>query len=526
MTGLFFLLLVISRLLFLNPNPAFLDSREYLDLAAHPDLLFALTQGHPPIHPGYIFLLKLFHSLSVPFLLSPLAGIGTVILFYLIVKKLFDHPTARLAAVIFALLPGPWIVQENFMVESTSLFLLVLAIYLLITRRRFWATVSLTFMLLAHIQMLLWLPLIYAFTLFTRLKLQPIKVFLVAIFLAGLGYALLGVNLTSFIFSKTSEIIPWWSSLLNLARYLRNASILYFRLHTNLIALLSLPALVFFAKKSSRALIISLLALAGYLFWAQFYSADFLLRRLLPFSLFSSLALALWLKPKPSLFRWSVLIILAFTSLPVAFSYSFLNQNQVINQLHRLQNQIPVDSLYLDSHFLRTLNNFSGSTYHLGESTNQQNPLQSIKLALDRGQKVFIDSQAIIDPYQFYTGNQLHPLSLGKFGASPAQEIFREFYIKDLILIDPATRIFAYELTSLKPDSLGPAQPGQPILVYSKRLQDWLLHQRLDYFDPLTWVWVLLTNRHEPYVWVYADASGRYFLPILNNTQLYTSEVF
>ena len=205
--------------------------------------------------------------------------------------------------------------------------------------------------------------------------------------------------------------------------------------------------------------------------------------------------------------RWiliGLVAALAVSSIPVVWSYSWLNQDQVINKLHQLQAQIPQDAVYIDSHFLRTLNNFKGETYHLGESTNKLAPVQAIEVALSRGQRVFIDSQAIVDPYQFYVGNQLHPLSLGKFGKSPAQEIFKQFFIKDILVVDAQKRIFAYELSDDSTDR-GQQVPGSAILVYSNSR---LLKQRLDYYDPLTWLWALLTNRREA-MWVYADADGK-----------------
>ena len=68
--------------------------------------------------------------------------------------------------------------------------------------------------------------------------------------------------------------------------------------------------------------------------------------------------------------------------------------------------------------------------------------------------------------------------------------------------------IFAYELTD-QPTKKGQEVPGNAVLVYSKNR---LLKQRLDYYDPLTWVWALATDKREPYLWVYADAGGNYVI--------------
>lgn len=477
-------ILIISRLITANPQAAFLDSREYVTLA-NSSWQVALRSGHPPIHPGYIATLKLI-PLPAGWI-SALAGIGTIIVFYFLVKELFDRKTAKMAAVILALVPGVWIVQENVMVEPVSLWWLTLAIYLAIKKLWVGTGVSLTLMLLTHNQMLLWLPLMFAFT---RVKK---KVVVAAILAAALVYSWLGQDLLGLVYTKTGEIVPWWSGI-------RNAVILWLRLHTNLIGLVAIVALLKWQKKW---------ALLPYLFWAQFYSGDFLIRRLIPVALVTSLAIALVIKN-----RWllGLLVVnLVIASVPVVGSYSWLNRNQVINRLHQLQAQIPKEALYIDSHFGRTINSFTGETYHLGESSNTATPLQAIEVALNQGRRVFIDAQAMTDPYQFYVGNQLHPLSLGKFGKSEAQDIFRHFYIKDILVTDAEKRIFAYELTD-KGEAGGQSVPGTAILAYASKWQDRLLKQRLDYFDPLTWVWALLTDKREPYLWVYADAGGNYVI--------------
>ena len=484
-------LLIISRLLTFNPNAAFLDSAEYVQLARS-SWQVALRGGHPPIHPAYVALLKL---IPLPAgLVSALVGIGTIIIFYKLIKELWDKKTAKKAALIFALLPGVWIVQENVMIESVSLWWLVLATYLAVKKRWFWTGVSLTLMLLTHNQMLLWIPLMFGFT-----KVR-IRVIVLAVVAAAIVYALLGQDLLGLIYTKTGEIVPWWSGI-------RNAIVLWLRLHSSLVGLVAVVAILKIWRRK-------LWLILPYLFWAQFYSADFLIRRLIPITLVSSTAIALVIKQ-----RWilvGLIAALAVSSMPVVWSYSWLNQDQVINKIQQLQAQIPADGLYIDSHFLRTISNFKGETYHLGESTNWLAPVQAIEVALSQGKRVFIDSQAMVDPYQFYVGNQLHPLSLGKFGKSEAKEVFRRFYIKDMIVTDVEKRIFAYELTD-KSETGGQSVPGTAILAYSSQWQDRLLKQRLDYFDPLSWLWAIVTNKHEPYVWVYADAAGRYLLPLPEN---------
>lgn len=472
--------LIASRLITFNPNAAFLDSREYVDLARS-SWPVALTSGHRPIHPAYVAVLKL---IPLPAgLVSALAGIGTVIVFYFLVKELWDKKIATRAAILLALFPGVWIVQENVIVESVSLWWLTLATYLAV-KQRWWRTgIALTLMLLTHNQMLLWIPLMFGFA-----KVKK-KVIILSIAAAAVVYSLLGQDLVGLVYTKTGEIVPWWSGI-------RNAVILWLRLHTNLIGLVAIVALIKWQKKWM---------LLPYLFWAQFYSADFLIRRLIPVTLVTSVAIALTIKNKWILS--GLLLMLAITSIPVVWSYSWLNKNQIINKMHQLQAQIPDDSLYIDSHFLRTINNFRGETYHLGESSNTSTPLQAIEVALKQGRRVFIDSQAMTDPYQFYVGNQLHPLSLGKFGQSEAREIFWRFYIKDMIVADATSRIFAYELTD-QPTNRGQETPGSAILAHSKSR---LLQQRLDYYDPLTWLWAVVINKREPY-WVYADAGGNYVM--------------
>ena len=78
-----------------------------------------------------------------------------------------------------------------------------------------------------------------------------------------------------------------------------------------------------------------------------------------------------------------------------------------------------------------------------------------------------------------------------------------------MVVIDAEKRIFAYELSN-EPVNKGQEIPGSAILIHSR-----LLKQRLDYYDPLTWIWAIITNRREA-MWVYADAEGKYVLPALD----------
>ena len=57
---------------------------------------------------------------------------------------------------------------------------------------------------------------------------------------------------------------------------------------------------------------------------------------------------------------------------------------------------------------------------------------------------------------------------------------------------------------------MGQNIPGEAVLVYGPSR---LIKQRLDYFDPLSWLWAVVTDKREPMVWVYADAGGKYVLP-------------
>ena len=205
MNWLLVLLLVASRLLTVNPHAAFLDSQEYVNLALSP-WREALMSGHSPIHPGYVTVIKLGQMAGIyPAGISAVAGIGTIIVFYLLVKKLFDTRVARKAAIILALLPGVWIVQSNVMVEAVSLWWLTLATYLAVKQKWLGAGISLIMMLLTHNQMLVWLPLALGFGLLKKdfPILQLIKVMAGSILVAALVYAVLGQNLWVLVYTKT-----------------------------------------------------------------------------------------------------------------------------------------------------------------------------------------------------------------------------------------------------------------------------------------------------------------------------------
>jgi 4-amino-4-deoxy-L-arabinose transferase-like glycosyltransferase len=90
-------------------------------------LTFEPTAGWPPVFPFLVSLLyRVFgERLSLGLALNVFLATATVILIYLIAERVFGRREARVAAGLFAILPGPLFMTGLFLSETTFIFMLV-----------------------------------------------------------------------------------------------------------------------------------------------------------------------------------------------------------------------------------------------------------------------------------------------------------------------------------------------------------------------------------------------------------------
>lgn len=129
-----------SRLLLINSSIDFFDSSQYIWRSDAFSLKNALTTGHAPYHPGYIFFTYFFNQLfdyfnihDTPFaacLPSAIFGSLTILVFYAWVEKMFKTKIALLATLLVAITPYFWISNLAILVDPTMIFFYILSLYL------------------------------------------------------------------------------------------------------------------------------------------------------------------------------------------------------------------------------------------------------------------------------------------------------------------------------------------------------------------------------------------------------------
>lgn len=166
-------ILLLSRLLLMSRSADFFDSNQYLWRTVSETVLRAISQGHPPFHPLYIFFCNIIYQLGfkdnilVATIPSVILGTVSVIFVFLLIKKLFGHKIAWYATVMYALLPFVFISQTTILVDATMHAFFFIGVYLfaLCLDKNDWrglvlalaAGLSLGLSAFAHTQVGLWL---------------------------------------------------------------------------------------------------------------------------------------------------------------------------------------------------------------------------------------------------------------------------------------------------------------------------------------------------------------------------------
>jgi len=100
---LLIVLFFITRFFFLAGFPHFYDGSEYLRLSLEKNYFLSLSHSHESIHPVYLFfsqIFQLFHFLTPEknlSLISAIFGLIGVIVFYFLMKRLFNKNVAVLS---------------------------------------------------------------------------------------------------------------------------------------------------------------------------------------------------------------------------------------------------------------------------------------------------------------------------------------------------------------------------------------------------------------------------------------------
>jgi len=437
-----FLLIFLSRVLFLSLSPAFFDSWEYLRALAAASPIAAFKMVHYPIHPFFIIVGWLFNQipLSTPLFkaefFQSLCSLISMFVFYQICLKFSaNKQKSLLLGLIFSFLPYIWLSSVNLLYESLLILLLLWSFLFL--EKNFW--LSGLFFLLAFLVSpvaLFYLPLVAVFLLKKSKKFFGRKYLLAeAIYLlAGLAIYYLIIRLRGGDWQETFRAITAGGVLtqkilaegwLFFPRMLRNTLVIYFNYLT-----FPLGIILFFLALTDwrkRKLI--------YFFWLISFlivSATWHLGmygRLTLFLIIPPLFLLLKLKNRN---LWLILIFLVIYSGKLVLPYRlqktpYLLEEEFLENAFKKQNPLLVISNYeepfLKEDFETVVLNIPGEDF--------LNDQKRIDRALGAGRLVLLTSQAITTPYWQYDGMNYHLLSQRRdFPTTLGQKLICKYQIQ------------------------------------------------------------------------------------------------
>ncbi len=556
--GFIFFFLLISFALFLTTPRIllFYDAPEFVRIISENGFCQSLGLGHQPIHPFFIAvlwlisrLLRFFGGISWEYsanLSAFVFGIVSIFLFFQLSKFFLKEKGRYLALLIFCLFPAVWIINTNLMVESLLLtfFLLSSLLFLRFLEKpkklnALLYILSVVAMFGVHIQAIFWLPALFAFPFLLRqrpeqskrknlLFLLSLSLFslLLSILLYALIFAFSGQNvvlkLRELFFARLGEHFDFFS-IDGIFRMLRNFLFSLLRGFGSLTPIIVL-VIAFLKRKEKFFLFGCLLFIISLFILGAVWTGDFMMRR----TVFAGVLFALLIVQRFSKKAVFLLLYLLPIALANGLLYVSTRADMPLVLMHRLEKGLPPGNVLIQTHYHQPFTFYDGRIFWVG-----QDNFQVIEDFLAENKKVFIDFQAVLAPYMLYVGNNLHITSLARFGVSETKELFKD-YIFDLAVIEsPGKRIFVYSLKKRGEDfeerlvfnkekalannsalMAGRAEPGSAVLFYSKNFFQRIRRERIDYGDLLTWIWVIVSAKHEPIAWTYADADGVYLFPI------------
>lgn len=499
----FGLVFLVSRLPFINTGQVFFDSNEYLQRLANPSLFQALSDGHVPLHSGYIVLFwpvwqvfeKIYNPTFFVILFQIVLSYCGVWAFYKTTSEFIPRRAAIFGAFTISLTPLFWITNVTIMMEATYVacffialwifvsFLRVREIYLLILGSAFFFI-----SLLTHLAPLLYLPLLTAILLIIakqyKAPFSHILTLVVVIGITLIGFTIMNsflLNQSSFIegfktlyFGKTQEASPFIASIEGIGRYARNWFIPMLRNSTTPLFLICLFAFwQSYKKRDWRLLSLFLLWLLPSFIVNQWSDSLWYGRHAL-ISYFGVAFIAAAVMNNKNKLKLVVLLYILIITLPQMF---LLRGNIPYLEIQKIVSGFDSKILYIESHFARPQIEAvrDKNVYYVNEPRSQGDLQDRIKETLEQGFPVYISSQALSEPYGLYSGPYLHLLTLSYRNDPTMKRLLGgNFELAEKYIISHSDNLIIYELI---PSSLPFTYEDQAMLINSKR--------RIDYLDPL-----------------------------------------
>ncbi|MFH1289174.1 MAG: glycosyltransferase family 39 protein [Patescibacteria group bacterium] len=437
-------LFLASRLFFLANYPHFFDSPEYLRLSLETDFFKSLSYSHESIHPVYLFLTQLFRIffsfLNLKFqiwqisLTSAVFSILGIASFYLLIRKLFNERVAVFSILPLILFPHLWLIQTNILHESVEqgffLFgLFVFSLFLEKGKLFFWVLASLSWGLAVFnfIGIILWFPWVFGiFLLFpdkrkSKKDLLPLLLALcLAVFIgtSALYLVLEKISLEPMIHLKNLFLgyggkgIFSNLSILDILRIARNDFfILLYGYSLAAIFVVFYFVFSYLKQKDYKGMLILFLFFLPFLVSGKFWYGGLFGRYstliAYPLSLFLALI------PKKKIYFLLMCVLIAFY-IPVFWAY----QQKPIPEIQA----VLIDKIGLEKNDLLILSDYQRpqledryemAVFLNGDEIKKQDIENLIQKKLNKGENVFISSQAVNFPFYQYDGQQIHIISKG-----------------------------------------------------------------------------------------------------------------
>lgn len=504
------LIFFLSRIFFINTKPIFFDSPEYINRLSDKNFLYSLTNGHLPLHDGYIIVFWPIYQLASFLGIEPtffviLAQIGlsflTLYFFLKITESIFNHKVAFLSLVIVSITPLFWITNVTIMMETVYLSSFFGSVYYLIKYLKskkpnlitlFISSLLYGFSLITHLVVILWLPLVLYMAVYinkNRVKHVTLYFFL-SIVTSSIINSLIIVNYNLYqVFQgiivlyggKFDDHATLSLDIESILRFIRNAFIPLLRINTSLLVIVSFVALIKLFNTNKNLLILFILWLVPSLIANQWWDSLFYGRHSLITS-FGIATLVSWMSYKNK--KISVIIIIYLT-ITVAPALYLLRIESPYFTLAKTEKTLPKNSFLIESHFARPQVDmyYKGEVKYVGEPSFEFGLInKQINEALKSKRMIFVSSQALSEPYGLYSGPYLHPLSLSYKNEFILKDAMEKFSLKEYKVINKKDNLIIYQLVSSRPSKY-----PQILKLKSSR-------RRIDFSDPFLRLWIMLTR--------------------------------
>lgn len=493
-------LFFLSRIIFITTDPVMFDSQEYINRLSEPNLLNAIISGHIPYHAGYIIffwpisqLAKILNLNSLYIILFSQSILATfsIYYFYKTIKILSDGKIAFLSAIIASLIPIYWIANVTLMMETVYVSFFIFSIYLLVDYlkkdNRFsllLSSIFFGFAFLAQFSLILWLPFVVLLVVLINKKINFKIIFYYLISLTIFG--LLNTNLVSVSFYSSFHDafissylghkgdIPIDFSTHGILVYLRNFLIPLLRNNTILLVFLAFISLLKLYVLSRKKFWLFFLFIIPSIFLNQAWDSLFFGRHSLLVGFGFAVLVAMLLK-KRTIFYCILILYLLIGTVPQLF---LLHSTPYLVEVNYLRN-LP-KGLLIRSHFERPYieNSYNGESINTTDGGLEK----TIDEYLNNNQKVFLTSASITDPYGLYSGPYLHNLSLSYRKSYLLESVLAKYSLREYKKINEKDNLIIYRIEKKEKSSY----PEVKNMKSSRR--------RLDYFDPITQIWLFINN--------------------------------